>query len=148
MKTRLRELRERRGLSQRQLAENLNVTRSSIEVWENASSIPTVRLLQLANFFEINIDYLVGLTNRKIYLKSSNTINKSLVSSRTREIRKELNMTLREISELLNTSSSTWSAYETQKTIILSSFLVQTCKKSKISIDYVLGRTAHKYILK
>lgn len=78
---------------------------------------------------------MMGLTSRRIKLKSSNDIDLDLVSKRLKEIRKSLKMTMKKLAKKLNTSSSA---------IILNSLLIQLCKMSNYSIDYVLGRTNKK----
>lgn len=56
---RLVELRKKKGLSQMELAEALNVSRQSVSLWENGSTTPTVDRLQfLAEFYGITIDEL------------------------------------------------------------------------------------------
>ncbi|HIU11658.1 MAG TPA: helix-turn-helix domain-containing protein [Candidatus Onthocola stercorigallinarum] len=143
----LENLRNELNLTKKELANILGVSNSIYARWEkNTDSIPTRRLIQIANYFNVNIDYILNLTNNKIAIKS-NTINYDLIAKRTRELRIDLNMTLREIATFLNTTSSTWSAYETGKTVILSSFLTQICKKYKYSADWVLGRSNNKYLI-
>ena len=143
----LENLRNELNLTKKELANILGVSNSIYTRWEkNTDSIPTRRLIQIANYFNINIDYILNLTNNKITIKP-NAINYDLIAKRTRELRTDLNMTLREIATFLNTTSSTWSAYETGKTVILSSFLTQICKKYKYSADWILGRSNNKYLI-
>ena len=54
-------------------------------------------------------------------------------------------MSLKEFTKLLNTSPSTWNAYETGKVIILGAFLYEICKEYNISSDYLLGRSNIKH---
>ena len=54
-------------------------------------------------------------------------------------------MTMRDLAEKFNTSSSTISNYENGKFLILGSFLVELCMFSNYSIDWVLGRSDKKY---
>lgn len=144
---RLEGLREEKDLLKKDVAKNIGVVESVYSEWENSKlSIPTKRLIQLANFFEVNIDYMLGLTNKRIKLKSSNDVDLDLVSKRLKEIRKSLKMTMRELAEKLNTSSSAISNYENSKFLILSSLLVELCTFSNYSIDYVLGRRDNKYL--
>ena len=139
--TRLEELREEHNSTKKEIAKALKVSTSIYCRWENdKDSIPTIRLNELANFYNINIDYILRLTNNKVTMKKS-IINKNLISARTRELRMDMKYTLRDIAKILNTTSSTWSAYETGKTLILSSFLIKICQISKISVDWLLGRT-------
>ena len=144
---RLKELRESSELTKKGLAEKLGVSDSIYSRWENQKDIiPTKRLYQLANLYKLNIDYILGLTDKKINIVSSDTINIELVSKRAREIRKDFNDTLRSFSKKINTSNSTWSAYETGKTLILCAFLLQINKMGNYSIDWILGRSNNKYI--
>ncbi|MDD6347386.1 MAG: helix-turn-helix transcriptional regulator [Lachnospiraceae bacterium] len=59
----LKQLRERAGLSQEKLAEKLNVSRQVVTKWENESGIPRIENLKaLADFFHVTIDELLGRT--------------------------------------------------------------------------------------
>ena len=115
--------------------------------WENnKSSIPTNRLVELANFFKINIDYILELTNTKKDILTSNIVNKIECGKKIKTIREREHLTLRELASLLNTSSSTIGAYETGKTLILKNFLFDICKKYNYSADWILGRSEDMYI--
>ncbi len=114
MKCRLKEIREEKELTKRKLATILNVSDSIYARWENSQdTIPTRRIYQLANYYQLNIDYLLGLTDEKITMVSSNKMDISLIATRIVEVRKDFNETLRTFVKRFNTSSSTWSAYET-----------------------------------
>ena len=129
------------------IAKDLGVVESVYSEWENEKLfIPTKRLVQLANYFEVNIDYMLGLTNIKLHIKSNNDINIKIVSKRLREIRKSLKMTMRDLADKFNTSSSAISNYENEKYLILSSLLIELCKFSNYSIDWVLGRSEIKHL--
>lgn len=52
------------GLSQKQLAKELNVKRVNITNYELGKRMPSYdTLIKLANFFNVSIDYLLGLTD-------------------------------------------------------------------------------------
>ena len=60
---RLAELRKARGLSQRQLAEDLQISQNSISQYELGKREPNQNtLLALANYFAVSVDYLLGNT--------------------------------------------------------------------------------------
>lgn len=146
MNSNLEELRENKDLTKTEIAKELGVSDSIYIRWEKGKDIiPTDRLYQLANYYKINIDYILGLTNSKIYIKASNKIDLEIISKRVREIRKDYNETLSKFSRRLNTSNSTWSAYETGKVLILCAFLIEVCKFGNYSADWVLGRSEEKY---
>lgn len=56
----LKKLREDRGLTQEQLGEIINVSRSLISKWENGNKMPAVECLQaLSKFYDITIDEII-----------------------------------------------------------------------------------------
>lgn len=62
---RLRELREDLGLTQKQLAEMLNLTQSTIAYYENGRKMPTLEnAVRITKIFNTSLDYLVGVTDR------------------------------------------------------------------------------------
>ena len=61
---RLRELREKKRLSQQQLADWLGLTRSSISNYENYTQTPPAdTLVSLADIYGVSVDYLLGVKN-------------------------------------------------------------------------------------
>lgn len=59
---RIKELRKIKNLTQKQLAEILKTNNSSICDWECGRSQPDLEMLVcIAEFFEISVDYLLGL---------------------------------------------------------------------------------------
>lgn len=64
METRIRNLREDRDLTQKQLSEYLNVSQVAYSYYElNRRSIPIEILDKLANFYHTSVDYLIYKTN-------------------------------------------------------------------------------------
>lgn len=58
---RLKELREKKHLSQKQLAIELGVGVGSVGMWESSERIPPAKRLQtIANYFGVSVDYLLG----------------------------------------------------------------------------------------
>lgn len=58
---RIRELREARGLQQKELAIDLGVTQPTISGWELGIKVPSARNTQrLADYFGVSVDYLLG----------------------------------------------------------------------------------------
>ena len=143
----IEKLRDEKDLLKKEVAKHIGVVESVYSEWENEKlSIPTKRIYQLANFFEVNIDYMIGISNTRKHIQANKEIDIHLVSSRIKEIRKSLNMTMRDLSEKFNTSSSAISNYENSKFLILSPFLIELCKFSNYSIDWVLGRSEDKFL--
>lgn len=71
----LQKLRKEKNISQEQLAEELNVSRQTIGKWENGITYPeTECLIQISDFFEVSIDFLLKgtVTDRNIMETASN----------------------------------------------------------------------------
>lgn len=145
MTYRLEDLRDEKDLKKKDIAKVIGVVESVYSEWENGKlSIPTKRLVQLANYFEVNIDYMLGISDKREHIETTDEINLDLVSVRLKEIRKSLKLTMRNLADKFNTTSSAISNYENSKYLILSSFLIELCMYSKYSIDWVLGRSNQK----
>ena len=61
---RLRDLREDRDLLQQQVAERLRCSQRVYSNYERGErDIPTDILIRLSEFYDVSVDYLLGLTN-------------------------------------------------------------------------------------
>ena len=68
---RIKKLRVQQGMTQRELARRLSITRSSVNSWEMGISVPSTQyIVELAKIFKVSTDYLLGLS-------SSATVNVS-----------------------------------------------------------------------
>ena len=141
---RLFDLREYADLSQKDLADNLGVTQQTYSLWEKGTKIiPLKHLNSLCNYYNTSMDYVLGLTNEKansdiIKIKE---LNKKEIGTKIKKIREDNNLTLRDLASKLNTTSSTISAYETGKTLILTAFAYQICSEYNVSLDWLCGKT-------
>ena len=65
--SRIRDLREDKDLSQKQLAEYLKCSQVCYSYYEiGKRDIPIDVLISLAKFYNVSTDYLLGLTNTKV----------------------------------------------------------------------------------
>lgn len=63
---RLRDLREDKDLTQKEVAKFLDTTPQQYSLWERGDrEIPFHHAITLAKFYKVSLDYLAGLTNRK-----------------------------------------------------------------------------------
>lgn len=61
---RLQELRTEMGLSQRELAKQVNLSHTAIVRWEREERVPNAEaVVVLAKFFAVRADYLLGLSD-------------------------------------------------------------------------------------
>ena len=140
---RLFDLREYADLSQKDLANKLGVTQQTYSLWEKGTKIiPLKHLNNLCNYYKTSMDYVLGLSNERTNsdIKEIKELNKKLIGSRIKEIRERNKLTLRDLASELNTTSSTISAYETGKTLVLTAFAYQICIKYDVSLDWLCGK--------
>ena len=61
---RLKELREEKGLTQKEFATLLNINRATVAGYESQGKEPNFdRLKEFATFFDVSVDYLVGFSD-------------------------------------------------------------------------------------
>ena len=143
-------LREDNDLKQIELASVMGIKQVNISNWErNKEVIPLDKLNFYANYFNVSMDYIVKLSN----IKNNNSNNivkldKKVIGNNLKEIRKIYKLTQVKLAKLLNTTHSTISAYESGKTMILTSFAYQICKKYNLSLDYLCGRNEVMHLVK
>ncbi|MBQ7031865.1 MAG: helix-turn-helix domain-containing protein [Bacilli bacterium] len=137
----LRNIREERNLRQIDIANILGINRSTYTSYEiERDTIPINHLNNLCNYFDISIDYAMGLSSKKKYDNSKININKNLLKERLKNCRKENKLTQKEIAKILNTSRSTWTGYEYGKYQIPTLLLYELAKRYNYSMDYLLGK--------
>lgn len=69
--TRLKSLRKEKKLTQRQLASKLQISQSTVALYETGNREPDIDTLEkIADFFDVTLDYLAGRTDHpKEFLK-------------------------------------------------------------------------------
>lgn len=71
----LRLLRSEKNMSQQELADTLKISKSSINMYERGERQPNFEVLEIiADFFNVDIDYLLGRTNKTTKIINPNTI--------------------------------------------------------------------------
>ena len=79
--SRIRELRKERKMSQRELAEKLNVSQQTIGAWETERIVPGADTLgNIANYFGVTTDYLLGRSEQRKENKDDFTVQEALDS--------------------------------------------------------------------
>lgn len=109
---RLKELREERGISQRELAEIIGISKGAVYYYESDGRAPDIVTLEkISDYFDISADYLLGRTNartKKPLLKS--ICDKTGLSDKSvlmlARLKKENNSRLRIINLLLEQANS------------------------------------------
>ena len=147
---RIKDLRDDNDLKQKDIAKVIGINRRTYSSYEVSSKIiPLKHLNTLCNFYNVSMDYIFYLSNEKKPYNINKVVelDKDIIKERLKEVRHDNNLTFRELADELNTTASTLHAYESGKTLILTSFLYQICQKYNISMDWFCGRSNEKYLL-
>lgn len=138
---RIKYLREELELTQSKMAKRIGCKRSAYSLWElNKNTIPLYYLNKISNIFEVNIDFLVGLSNNKKQDFKKTEIDKEELGKRIRQARKQINYTQEKLAAKLNTTHSVISAYESGKTSVPTLFIIEIAKLTKKSLNWLLNK--------
>ena len=137
---RLKFVRERNGISQKELSQFLGINKSAYSNYESERYIILLKYLMLfSDYLNISIDYLFGLNNNiKLKFKKCNDLK--LIGLRLKELRKDLNISQELLARRTKNKRSNISGYEIGKCLISTKELYTICKKYNISADYLLGK--------
>lgn len=134
-------LRDELEITQQDIASALGCTRSAYSLWEiNKNTIPLFYLNKLSNIYNINIDYLVDLSDDKNIYFEKREIDRFELGRRIKYARKSINYTQEKLASKLNTTHSVISAYESGKTKVPTLFLVEIAKITKKSLNWFLNK--------
>ena len=86
---------------------------------------------KLSNILNVNIDYLVNLSNKKYITFNKVDINRRILGNRIKQARKSINYTQEKLASKLNTTHSVISAYESGKTAVPTLFMIEIAKITK-----------------
>ena len=145
----LKDLRENQELTMQDLANQLNIAKSSYSLWEEGiERIPLERLISICDFFNVSLDYLLDNTNTPKYQNSQKGLDKNILKNNLKILRKDLKYTQDAFAKLLNLNRTTIINYEKGLTIPLLDHLLFISKNFNISLDYLLGKTKEPKYLK
>ena len=137
----IKNLRIEHNLNQEELAQILEVNRSTYTGWElGTNTIPLRKLFELSNYYKVSIDYITGLNKNNNYIYSSDKINFKIVGKNLKELRKGLGFTQKDIANLLKISVSSYTLYELGKILIPTSYIYKLAKKFECSIDEIIKK--------
>lgn len=137
----IKDLRDELEITQAEVANQLGCTRSAYSLWEiNKNTIPLYYLNKLANILNVNIDYLVDLSNDKNIDFNKNDIDRIELGKRIKLARKSINYTQEKLASKLNTTHSVISAYESGKTAVPTLFMIEIAKITNKSLNWFLNK--------
>ncbi len=125
----IKDIRTYYGYSRKEIANLLKITSATYSQYENNHrTIPINHINTLSNFYNLNIDYLLGLTDQKRNIIKGN-LNLKIISTRLRCFRKKSNLKIEEVANTLNYAVSTLYRYESEKNLVSTSFCYDLARK-------------------
>ncbi len=138
---RLKDIREDKDINQKTMSQILGVPRSTYSMWElGISIIPLKPLCEFADYFNITLDYALGLTNNKTSKNLVKGLNLQILANNMKEIRKKHNLSQENIADILKVTQSCIVKYEKGRVYISTSNLYKFCKEFKVSLNEICGK--------
>lgn len=148
IETKFADLRIDNDLTQKDISKKLDVSRSTYSKWEiEANDLDLEMCNKIANFYKVNLDYLLGISNISTKTEK-NKINFNLLCNRLRNLRKENNLTQEELGNKIGFAQSTYACYEKGVRIPTTFKLLYIAKYYNVSFDYLVGRSDNRVIQK
>lgn len=146
LETRFSELRLDRNLKQKDIAKILNISENRYSNYERRVNDLTLEMSnKLANFYNVSLDYLFGISNKNSKIKNKN-INLQILQKRLLKLRKEKNLTQNKLGQKVGFFQKTYSNYENGTRTPTSFKIYYLVMFHKVSMDYLVGRSNIKKI--
>ena len=138
---RLKDIREDNDISQEEMAEILNVNRSTYSLWElGINIIPLKYLCDYSDYFNFSIDYILGLTNQKNTSIIYKGLNLKTLGNNLKNIRLKHNLSQENIATILGVTQACITRYEKGLICISTSNLYKFSKEFKIPLGIICGK--------
>lgn len=136
----LKDIREDHDISQAKMAEILGTTRSAYSLWElGINIIPLNYLCEYADYFNLSLDYILGLT-----IKNKKSIKKGLdfkvLGENLKKTRINNNLSQENIANILGVTQACIAKYEKGIICISTNNLYKFCKKFNITLNKICGK--------
>lgn len=140
-------LRDENGLSQRQMANILNVTLTVYKLYEaGVRPMKLEELNQFSNYFHLSLNTLLGFSECMNFCEATPIDYKYLRFS-MKYVRKIHRVTQKDLAKELRVSVPTVSRYEKHPEDLNASYLHDFAKRFLVSADYICGKTLKKEVL-
>ena len=138
---RLKNLREDNDISQEKMSTILKVNRSTYSLWElGINIIPIKNLIDFCDYFNVNIDYVLSLTNKKTTKFSKPGLDIKKLGENMKNIRIKNNLSQDYVATILNVTQPAIARYEKGLVFISLTNLYKFSKEFNISINYLCGK--------
>lgn len=141
---RLAEIREDNDISQSKMSKILGVNRSTYSLWElGINIIPFNYLYNFAQYFNLSIDYVLGLTNDRTHIEYA-PFDLKTIGNHLKELRIQNNLSQVSLSKALNITQACIVRYEKGLICISTSNIYKYSKYFNTSIESILIKETKK----
>jgi len=139
---RVKELRTSKSISQQEMANILNITRQAYSQCEGMKSktFSIIRLNEIANCFNVSLNYLLNLDDNSKILNTKNELNPTIAGQRLKEIRLENKYYQDTLAQETGVTNALICEYEKGKRLISLPVAFYVCHKFNISVDWLYGK--------
>ena len=135
---RLKALRMEHRMTQRELASKLNMSQSTIALYENGDRRPDLDTInKIADIFNVSIDYLFGRDASNISEEDQQRIE---FGKRLSLLRKRHRLTQQDMAEKLKITRGAYGLYEQVRREPSIQMIIEIADILGVSLDYLLGR--------
>lgn len=139
---RLKDIREDNDINQEKMAEILDVNRSTYSLWElGINIIPLKYLCLYSNYFDLSIDYILGLTNNKDTSNIYKGLNLEILGNNMKDIRIKNNLSQENVADILGVTQACITRYEKGIICISTSNLYKFSEEFKIPLSVICGKS-------
>ena len=137
---RIQDTRVDNDITQKQMADILNVSKYVYNNFESGrTKIPLDKIIEFADYFNLNLDYLLNLTDEKKYQHYNKVTTKNL-NKTLLKIRKDINLSQEKFGKLIGVPQRTYASYENGERSIPINILIKIALKTNYSVDYLTSR--------
>lgn len=145
---RIKYIRTTYDLTQNDLARILKIDKSSVShIEKNDRVIPIEHLITFSDYLHLSIDYILGLTEIKHYNDQILGFHLDTMGNHIKEICLENHLTNLGLAKIIHSCESNIRNYKQGKYLILTTFVLEISIKFHYSIDWILGKSDHKFIM-
>jgi len=139
---RIKELRQESNLSQQFMADLLGIKKPTYTQFETMRRelFPITKLNELANYFNVSLDYLLNLSNTKEINILNKDLDPTVIGKRLKEIRLENKYYQDTLANEVGVTAALISEYEKGKRLVSLPFGFYVCKKFNVSMDWLYGK--------
>ena len=140
MRNKLEKLRERSNIDAQDIYKQIGISSSQYSKWEKGNrKINMKGIVKLTNYFGINIDYLLNLSDNIEVSDIKYTDDKEIIGKKLKKIREDLKLSLRDENDLTSISINALSRYERGIRLINPDALYKLCKTTGYDANWIMS---------